>query len=164
MRIRRTTDGGTTYDTSLKADPSPETLAALDQVAEAAKRHLNERQVLLQATRDHLATLPPGTTITPADLQRELRLGWNTACSMLEALQRDGELARVGLSTLLTFVRPSAPPAGSVDPGYALPLSSKEHGALLRLLDGVLDWQNRADLPTDAPTLRAIRAKLKRPQ
>jgi len=125
----------------------------------------SERQALLQATRDHLATLPSGATVTPTDLQRDLRLGWNTACSLLEHLEKDGELARVGLSTLLQFMRPSGPlPAGSVDPGYALPLSKKEHAVLMNAIEHILWLEPASKEDREAQkVLRAIRSRMKRP-
>jgi hypothetical protein len=143
-----------------------------DPVAQGA----HERQAILQATREHLAQLYPGATITPADLQRVIHAGWNAACSALEALERDGELVRApygsghhpGAGGLLcwTKAQPATPPGR----GYALPLSSKEHGALLRALDHLcneLEPRPSAapvDPHPDLKTLRAVRSKLKRPQ
>lgn len=103
--------------------------------------------------------------ITPGLLQYRRRLGWNRACSALEALEARGDLERIPGPTLA--YRPAPPPlpftkAFPLGGGYALPLSPKEHGALLRLLDGYLGqvygWKD-----DDKAALRAIRSRLKRP-
>lgn len=102
-----------------------------------------------------------GGDISPADLQREFHFTWNWACSLLERLERDGELVRLPGSTLAWRL---AAPAGKPSRGYALPLTPKEHGALLRLLDDRFSWEtSQHDNREDLDLLRAVRAKLKRP-
>lgn len=108
---------------------------------------------------DHMAS----AVIGPSDLQRPpWRLTFNGACSALEALQARGDLVKgSGLAW-----RP-APAPQKPGKGYALPLSGKEHAALLRLLDWKLNGRPPLPAPPmeigDTDTLRAIRSRLKQP-
>lgn len=108
-------------------------------------------------------TVDGGDQVTPARLQRRYSIGWNAACSALEALERDGDLERLPGPTIA--YRPTSGP-GRPGKGYALPLSAKEHGALLRGLDKMLAPLEGYPLPQlqdDMKYLRQIRARLKRP-
>ena len=124
-----------------------------------------ERLSFWTRTREHLATLPAGYSITPGELQRAIRCSWNLACSLLEELEREGTLRLGTTGRGYQAAQPTTAPTR----GYALPLSLKEHGALLRALDGLLGSTpmsaayevNR--LPADLTLLRAVRARLKRP-
>ena len=158
-RISRTTDQGTTYSTTLEGETTPEAMAALDQVADAAAKEMQAEQ----EARAYALTTAPGEHIRPRDLQAISKgaLGFNTACRVLEALEKDGELVRCGPVSLCWM---PAPPVTKPHRGYALPLSQKEHSALMRLLDDNLSpygpGGSRVD---DQPALRAIRAKLRGP-
>lgn len=131
--------------------------------------------------------------VGPSDLQRAGRIPWNMACSILEGLEKDGELVRLPSPSNLMWT--VAPKAAAVTSGYSLPLSPKEYGALYRGLGALLHgrdfgillaqaadfirgagtqeerelWcRDVAEIDTrplkdDEPTLRAIRTKLKRP-
>lgn len=97
-----------------------------------------ETQVEHEARAFALSTAP-GEHIRPRDLQSTTKGGisFNAACRVLEDLEKDGELFRSsdpGGRLVWTRSRPPGKPSR----GYALPLSSREHGALLRGLDEVL--------------------------
>lgn len=168
-RISRTTDKGVTYSTCFQGETTPETMAALDAVADAAIQLDAEQQA-----RAYALSTTPGEHLRPRDLQSVTKgaLGFNAACRILEALEKDGELVRnssmgegrgAGILVWERVKHASAP-----GPGYALPLSQREHGALLRLLDETLGPPCQPGAVSyhkggDAPTLRAIRSRLKRP-
>lgn len=133
-----------------------------EQVERDRKEHEAE-----QEARAYALTTTPGEHVRPRDLQAISKgaVSFNAACRILEALEKDGELVRTtnpAYAGMLVWQR-SQPP-GKPPRGYALPLSPKEHGALLRLLDDNLSPHgpggSRVD---DQPTLRAIRSRMKRP-
>jgi hypothetical protein len=126
------------------------------QVEADRKEHEAEQQA-----REHVRASAPGVLVRPRDLQATHRLGFSAACRVLEALEKDGELVRDLRGGTLAWSR--AHPPGKPPRGYALPLSSKEHGALLRLLDWKLSGDGQGQGPDDADLLRAIRARAKRP-
>lgn len=78
-------------------------------------------------SRPELHPVKPGTLQRPP-----YRLTWNAACSTLEALEKRGDLERIPGPTLAW--KPT-PPSQKPGRGYALPLTPKEHGALLRALE-----------------------------
>ncbi len=146
---------------------------------------VNDENQAEQDARAYALSIDPGERIRPRDLQAVSKgaVSFNAACRVLERLQVDGELVRLASSEGLVWRR--AQPASTTSRAYALPLTQREHGALLRLLDrdlersassarimdGVaaqqqLDEQTTAKLQAlkaDLPTLRAIRLRLKRP-
>ena len=110
---------------------------------------------------------PSPPTFTPSILMHELRIGRNLAASILEELERAGELVLVIGQRSIWH---PAPPAQPVGRGYALPLSQKEASALLRLLDWTGQAAAAGDLPPSfnmvlapggATILREIRRRLK---
>lgn len=103
-----------------------------------------------------IAAVDSHNRIVPGDVQHRFRLGYSRAWSLLEALEASGDLERVPGPT--PAYRPTSGPGND----YSLPLSAKEHGALLRLLDDNLSGTvgYAAD---DEKTLRQIRARMKRP-
>lgn len=132
----------------------------------AAANDLDREHQAEQEARAYALALQPGELVRPANLQSVVRsLPFNAACRVLEDLESDGELARAASGHPLAWYR--AQPPGKPSRGYALPLSSREHGALLRLLDWKL--AGRPPLPSppmntgDTAILRAIRSRLKRP-
>lgn len=131
-----------------------------------------------QEARAYALSKEPGEHIRPRDLQAVSKgaVSFNAACRVLEGLEKDGELVRVGRMTsskaAVALVWMRAQPATTPSRGYALPLSPKEHGALLRLLDvrlgatgtgGTSFDEYQAKAKSDTETLRAIRSRLKRP-
>lgn len=138
-------------------EPSDRPEPTLDELAcNCSPDHLVEWLRFLAKDRNSQA-------VTPNDLTRQPhRLTWNQACSTLEQLEHRGDLERLYGPTLAWRL---APPIAKPGRGYSLPLSPKEHAALLWLLDRHLaDWQT-SDPAVEAKTstLRRIRARLKRP-
>jgi len=168
MRIHRTSPKGARYAASFTKPPRPEALEALD---EAAIQHQEQAE---KEARVYALSTTPGEHIRPRDLQAISKgaVSFNAACRVLEQLEKEDELVRTSSPTyagMLVWMR--AQPATPPGPGYALPLSSKEHGALLRLLDGFLSASNTSSglrMPAypsatdrELATLRAIRSRLK---
>ena len=129
----------------------------------------DERQAEQEA-RAYALSKEPGEHIRPRDLQAVSKgaVSFNAACRVLEGLEKDGELVRTTNPTyagMLVWLR--ARPATTPSRGYALPLSQKEHGALLDLLDFALGDESMAlrdaRVHWNLATLRAIRQRLKRP-
>lgn len=137
------------------------------EVLTSARAYIARRKAEEDAKR-HQPTGPIATTptFTPAGLMSELRLGRNLACSILEELERAGELLKISGKSNGIAYRPS-PAAKPVGRGYALPLSQKEASHLLNVLDWYLGRQDPKDGWASATAsghvtiLREVRSRLK---
>jgi hypothetical protein len=101
--------------------------------------------------------------ITPADIMRELRTTRNQAASLLEELEAAGELVRAHGGQALVF-KPAPPDRPVSRSGYALDLSPREHGALVRGLERLLAPLESCppdQVQGDVTLLREIRRRLK---
>ncbi len=116
-----------------------------------------ERATLLKRTRTLLPDLlgEPGSTVKPSSLMRELQVGWNVACGLLEYLEKAGELVRVQGDGTLTWAARQRPAAS----GSLLHLSAAEHEALCLLLASTLEGEPLP--PRTLPYLRGLQDRLK---